>query len=280
MATDQQLDIRVHGAQQTQSPIHGGTIPPHGGVGGAGIGPTHGANGPVGPPPPVIPSYSEDFNSYADGTKLAAAYNNALTPTSGPSVPGWRAMGLVFQGDGAGNGDAGSLQIVGGKIVQAYRVNASDNAAVVYDFGSSSGIWDFKLAYGAFDGTVKYHALLFSANSVANAKVTGIKVQIYAGFSHFFGANANNGALNITGSNINYAPADGDVFRVKIDRTLSPPKIFFFINGVAAGNAAGYDISGVTDPLTTFAGVSTGSGANQPVAGDVLYDSISYTPLP
>jgi hypothetical protein len=45
MATDQQLDIRIHGAQQTQSPTHGGLQPPHGGKGGAGIGPIHGLNG-------------------------------------------------------------------------------------------------------------------------------------------------------------------------------------------------------------------------------------------
>lgn len=43
MATDQQLDIRVHGQPQTQSPVHGGLLPPHGGKGGPGIGPVHGA---------------------------------------------------------------------------------------------------------------------------------------------------------------------------------------------------------------------------------------------
>jgi hypothetical protein len=43
MATDQQLDIRIHGAPQTQSPVHGGIIPPHGGVGAGHTGPIHGS---------------------------------------------------------------------------------------------------------------------------------------------------------------------------------------------------------------------------------------------
>jgi hypothetical protein len=221
----------------------------------------------------TAPLYSQDFNSYADGTRLASRYNTTnpttFAATASPNVPGWDAIGYLPNNDTDTTGAAQLLRIYGGAIQQTYTASGiGTNGAIVHDFGVTSGIWDFTLVAEA---PTDKRTFMLSVNAPNTFSTSSIQLKLVMGAP---------GSLTLSGDGITAVTvtstltvSTGDVLRAKLDATAK--KIYFFYNGSALGNSAGYDVSAFTGTWTGKAGVAVMvDNIPSPKPGTALLDKI------
>jgi hypothetical protein len=230
----------------------------------------------------VDTGYVDNFDTYADGTRLAERYNSGsitnFVATATPHVAGWDAVGNVGSNpDTDSTGWVQQLRIFGGKVQQTYNNTSSGQSAIVRDFGSLGGIWDFTLSWGPKAATAQERPLLFSVNATSTgASPTFIRARCrFANFNNTIVLEGT--GLTATTVNLPSDWVDGDVLRVKIDATGK--LIYFFRNGTAVGNAGGYSLAAFTGVWTSKAGFQNCYTTNTPPPGENIASALSYNSL-
>jgi hypothetical protein len=226
------------------------------------------------------PLYSEDFSSYADGTRLAERYNTTSTTTfaatATPHVAGWDGIAAMTGGDTEVTGGAQALRIFGGKVQQTYNTSGAAGGLVVRDLGATDIIADFTLSTPGGNSAMKRRFVLSGAAATTSSR-TGIMVDVN-----------NNGFANGASFSFSTVPAsasasltslpsfaDGEGIRIKLDATNK--RIYFFRNGggTVLGNAAGYDLSTWAGPWTSKVGFQDAVDSSNPPAGQNICDAIT-----
>lgn len=216
--------------------------------------------------------YSEDFNSYADGTNLAAQYQTgastyAATPT--PNIAGWSILG--YSNSGASKSD---LQIWGGNVKQQTQ-NSVGQGAVARDFGSASGLFKYTVRLTLASGVAETRRWSLSIGSNANqfSTVTAIDLSLT---TNGFGTNKLQYTAGSLTAQVTLASLhDEDVFGAKLDATAKT--LTLYQNDVVIGGP--YDLSTWAGPWTTNHGFRTAQTTNVPPAGSILFDKLTYQAL-
>jgi hypothetical protein len=226
------------------------------------------------------PTFSEDFNSYSDGTRLASRYQTGVgtyANTASPHISGWDAIGWQ-NGDADTTGFCQMLRIYNGKVQQTYsNTSGAWNTATVRDFGAPGGIWEITLCLEDAAGTEQNPQFIFSANSPDGSTPTGIRVLVRSDKLYAQWIRITAGSVDIIISSLPSPWQDGDKLKIKIDDTAK--RIYAFQNNVAAGDPAGYDLSAWTGPWTSKSGFTNQYTGNRPPAGDNLINALTYTSL-
>lgn len=225
--------------------------------------------------------YSDDFNSYVDGTRLAADYNNGtlvnIVATATPHVSGWHFAGYEEQGDTNVTGEAQNLRIQSGKVQQTCRASAGGAPAVVRDFGAPDGVFDFTASFSG-SGDERIYLLFSAAWASFAGAVTGLIVNINVngtGTHTIVLMKAVDQSVLAT-ITTPLAIAAGDILRVKLDHTAQ--KAWLYHNGVSVGTSTGYDVSTAVPSWTNKHGFLNSNGSF-PAVGQNLVDAITYNGL-
>jgi hypothetical protein len=222
-------------------------------------------------------AYSDNFDGYADGTRLAARYNSGTVSnfiaTASPNVAGWDLVGDPGTGtDTDTTGAAQNLRIYNGKVQRTY--NSSTNAAaIVHDFGSTSGTYEYTLA---LDTATTNRALWFSVSNTISALTNWIQVRIINQNQIRLETKSWDVANGIWANiSLGRTIADGETLKVKLDATAK--KVYLFLSGAAVGDAAGYDLSTWSGTWTSKAGFPTnesGMAAGTNLVSALVYDTL------
>jgi hypothetical protein len=210
--------------------------------------------------------FFDDFEGYADQTRLAQFKVDGTTPTATPhDTKGWKGDS---SDDTDGTGSCQDYRIVGGTI----QHHSYNGFYTVRDHGSPGGVFDLVLPYVG-GGADQRYVFCFSTTTSTGHDIV-LFLRNFGGTLYVTVYTNARITADIRANFTTTAFADGDTLRVTLDDTAKT--IAFKLNGTQIG-ASSYDLSGWGGPWVNFHGFAA-YGAD-PVVGTNVCKSWSFDSL-